>query len=345
MLAGAGGASNRTADSDNVTGWMVDRDMQDRQEGVARQLADDLWVIDTLFQGERGTIASYLLTGDNGLALIDVGSGATVEQLLAGVRAAGFDPTDIRHLVLTHIHLDHAGASGALVRRIPEAQVYVHRLGAPHLAHPEKLLSSAQRIYGDKMDRLWGTTEPVPEDHLHVVEDGQRITVGSRTLLALYTPGHAIHHLAYFDEQRGELFAGDVAGVQLEGSDYVRPPTPPPDLNLEDWYASIDRIEALHPSVLYLPHFGRVGDVEVHLEQLRRRLGDWGALMLANIRQGKTDTELAAILARTFDPDVAQSIPGDETAVERYELVANYLMSAQGYVRYYRKVHPELLAS
>src|SRR5215469_4935527 len=131
-------------------------------DGVVRQLENDLWIIYTVFQGEQGVIASYLLTGAHGLGLIDVGSGASVEQVLSGVRAAGFDPEDIAHLVLTHVHLDHAGAAGALVRRIRGAQVYVHRLGAPHLVDPSRLIGSAARIYGDAMERLWGTMEPVP---------------------------------------------------------------------------------------------------------------------------------------------------------------------------------------
>jgi glyoxylase-like metal-dependent hydrolase (beta-lactamase superfamily II) len=315
------------------------------QDGAAQRLDNDLWIIDTIFQGERGVIASYLLTGAHGLGLIDVGSGASVEQVLSGVRAAGFDPEDIEHLVLTHVHLDHAGATGALIRRIRGAQVYVHRLGAPHLVDPSRLVSSAARIYGEATPRLWGTMEPVPQERIHIVEDGETIRVGDRDLQALYTPGHAIHHLAYFDEQKKELFAGDVLGVKLQGSAFVRPPTPPPDLNLEDWYTSIDRISRLHLEVLYLPHYGRfVGEVGPHLSELRRRLADWGELMLAGIRQNKPDVELASMLASMADSEIAQHTAGDATVIPRYELASNYLMSAQGYMRYFRKVHPELLA-
>jgi glyoxylase-like metal-dependent hydrolase (beta-lactamase superfamily II) len=315
------------------------------QDGAALQLDDDLWIIDTLFQGEQGVIASYLLTGAYGLGLVDVGSGASVEQVLSGVRAAGFDPEDIAHLVLTHVHLDHAGATGALVRRIQGAQVYVHRLGAPHLVDPSKLVSSASRIYGDALERLWGTMEPVPKERIHVVEDEETLQVGSRELQALYTPGHAIHHLAYFDGRKKELFAGDIAGVRLQGSDFVRPPTPPPDLNLEDWYASIDRISGLHPEVLHLPHYGRfVGEVRLHLAELRRRLADWGKLMLAGTRQDKPDVELANMLSSVTDSEIAEHAAGDDTVPRRYEMASNYLMSVQGYIRYFRKVHPELLA-
>jgi glyoxylase-like metal-dependent hydrolase (beta-lactamase superfamily II) len=310
---------------------------------MAKQLDSDLWIIDTLFQGMPGAIASYLLTGEEGPALIDVGPGATVEQLLAGIGAAGFAPEDVSHLVLTHIHMDHAGAAGALLQRMPQASVYVHRHGASHLADPSRLLSSARRIYGETMDELWGTMEPVPVDRLQVLEDEQSIQVGGRTLRALYTPGHAIHHLAYFDEERQVMFPGDAAGVQLEGSDFSRPPTPPPDLNLEDWFASLDRIGALDPVALYLPHYGYVGAVRSHLSDLRRRLGLWGELILAGMRRNQPDEELAGMLAKLTNVEIATSNPHDATLVERYELVSNYLMSAQGYMRYYRKVHPELL--
>jgi glyoxylase-like metal-dependent hydrolase (beta-lactamase superfamily II) len=314
------------------------------QAGAALQLDSDLWIIDTLFQGEQGVIASYLLTGHYGLGLVDVGSGASVEQVLSGVRAAGFDPEDIAHLVLTHVHLDHAGAAGALVRRIRGARVYVHSLGAPHLVDPSRLLSSASRIYGDATPRLWGTMEPVPEERIHVVEDEETIRVGSRELQALYTPGHAIHHLAYFDSRKNELFAGDVAGVRIQGSDFVRPPTPPPDLNLEHWYASIDRISGLHPEILYLPHYGRfVGEVKLHLAELRRRLADWSKLMLEGTRQNKSDVELANMLSSVADTEIAEHAAGDDTVIRRYEIASNYLMSVQGYIRYFRKVHPELL--
>ncbi len=314
--------------------------------GKAVRIDDDLWVLDTFYQGEPGVIASYLLTGSAGLGLVDVGSAASVEQVLSGVRAAGFDPHDIQHLVLTHIHLDHAGAAGTLTRLLPHAQVYVHRIGAPHLIDPSKLLSSAERIYGDRMQTLWGNMEPVPAERLTIVDDGDKLAVGDRTLHALYTPGHAIHHLAYHDAAHSAVFAGDVAGVRLEGMGFVRPPTPPPDLHLEDWNASLDRLAALDLRTLYLPHFGAAGDIPAHFEQLRKRLADWGQVLLPGIRAGKPDEALAEELAAHTDPEIARLAASGATAdaVHRYELATNYLMSAQGYVRYYRKVRPELLA-
>lgn len=311
----------------------------------AMRLADDLWLLDTLFQGEANVIAVYLLAGRHGLALVDVGSGASVEQLLDAVHASGHDPREIRHLLLTHVHLDHAGAAGTLLRLLPNARVYVHRIGAPHLQDPSKLIASAQRIYGDRMQTLWGDIEPVPEGRMTLLEDGDVVEAGSRRLRALYTPGHAIHHVAFHDETGGAVFAGDVAGVRLPGNQFVRPPTPPPDLNLEDWAASIEQLGALNPRTLYLPHFGPVTDVPRHLAELRQRLFTWGDLMIAGIRAGKSDVELARDLATTNDTGVVHGAEGhDPAALERYELASNYLMSAQGYVRYYRKHHPEFLA-
>lgn len=316
------------------------------QSGVARQLADDLWLIDTLFRGERNIIASYLLVGHDELALIDVGSAASLNQLLAGVRAAGFDPADITRLLLTHVHLDHAGAAGPLVRALPRAQVYVHRVGAPHLIDPAKLISSASRIYGSQMETLWGRMEPVPADRLVIVDDGDEISISGRTLRALYTPGHAIHHIALYDEAHRVVFPGDVAGVSIEGVGFVRPPTPPPDLSLEDWDSSITRLQALAVDRLYLPHFGEVRSTAQHFSELRNRLHAWGEIALAGLKSGKDDDTIAADIARAANPEIANRARRSTdaaAAIRQYEMATNYLMSAQGYMRYYRKHHPELL--
>lgn len=312
---------------------------------VAGQLRSDLWLLDTLYQGESGVIASYLLTGKSGLALVDVGSGATIDNVLAGIREAGHQPDEVEHLLLTHVHLDHAGATGALLHHMPRARVYVHRLGAPHLIDPSRLLSSARRIYGEQMNRLWGQTEPVPEERITILEDGDTIQAGDRTLRALYTPGHAVHHIAFYDEAGRAAFTGDVAGVRLLGSTFVRPPTPPPDLSLEDWSDSIARLDALDLETMYLPHFGPAGGVREHLLALRRNLASWGELMVRGMRAGKDDEALARDLAAASDPALlASSDFAAADLLDRYELATNYLMSAQGYVRYYRKRHPELLA-
>jgi glyoxylase-like metal-dependent hydrolase (beta-lactamase superfamily II) len=309
--------------------------------GAARRLDDHLWLIDTLHQGQPGVVASYLLDGPHGLGLVDVGSGATVENALAGVRAAGFDPQRIERIILTHIHLDHAGATGALVVSLPHAQVYVHRLGARHLIDPSRLVRSATRIYGARMGALWGEIIPVPAERITLMDEGDEIAVGPGVLRVLYTPGHAVHHVALFDAGRGYLFPGDVAGVRLEDPPLVRPATPPPDLRLEEWYASLDRILALRPQRLFLPHFGPVDELGTHVTELRERLRVWSDLARAGMRAGLDAENIARAFAASDLARLAELRDAD--AVRRYELAANYLMSAQGYVRYFQTQHPEML--
>ena len=179
---------------------------------MIRQLEPDLFLIDHKFQGVPGTIASYLLVDGDDLTLIETGPATTTETLLAGVRAAGFDPDQITRLIVTHIHLDHAGAAGSLIQRLPRARLFVHRVGAPHMIDPSKLLASATRIFQDDMERLWGEILPVPEERVVILDDESTLRIGSRVLKALYTPGHATHHLAYQDAEGGVIFTGDVAG-------------------------------------------------------------------------------------------------------------------------------------
>jgi glyoxylase-like metal-dependent hydrolase (beta-lactamase superfamily II) len=319
-----------------------------RPDELARRLDDDLWVLDTLHLGESQVVASYLIEGTAGLTLVDVGPASTAPTLLAGIRVAGHDPAEVRHIVLTHIHLDHAGATGTLLAHMPRAHVYVHPLGAPHLVDPTKLITSAARIYGDNMERWWGTVLPVAAERIETLTDGARISAGSRMLVALHTPGHAVHHIAYHDERGRALFPGDAAGVRIEGTSYIRPPTPPPDLNLEDWSASLERMRRLPLARLYLPHFGVVEDLESHWEQLRGRLFEWGEFVLARLRRGLTTDEIALALASHEDPvieRIGREMPAGEALRSRYEHATNYRMTVQGYERYYRTMRPEQLVS
>jgi glyoxylase-like metal-dependent hydrolase (beta-lactamase superfamily II) len=309
----------------------------------ARRLEDDLWVLDTVYQGIAGVTASYLLEGDDGFALVDVGPGNTLETVKAGIQGSGHDLADLQAIILTHIHLDHAGAAGALAQRAPNARVFVHPLGAPHLVDPSRLLASATQIYGDQMDALWGDMTPVPAERITTLADGETVRFGARTLWACHTPGHAVHHIAYHDAARDALFAGDVAGVRLEGVDYVRPPTPPPDLDLEQWSTSIARLREMRLDRLYLPHFGVAHSVEAHFSALEARLYAWGELVLAGMRQQKDTEALAADLAAASEPELAAA-RASGGASHSYEVATNYLMSAQGYQRYFRKKHPERLA-
>src|SRR3954447_14264365 len=216
-------------------------------------------LIDTMHLGHDRVIAAYEI-GDR--VIIDPGPATTVETLLEHVEP--------RVLLLTHIHLDHAGATGVLVRRNPELRVYVHERGAPHLIDPSKLLKSATQLYGADMDRLWGRVVPVPEENVTILTGGETV----EGLNVAYTPGHASHHVAYFDPDTGEVYTGDVAGVRTPPSDFVLPPTPPPDIDVEKWLASIDMVAEWGPSALCLTHAGRFDDVERHLDAMRERLRD-----------------------------------------------------------------------
>ncbi|GJG86536.1 MBL fold hydrolase [Gemmatimonadetes bacterium T265] len=235
----------------------------------------DTWCIDLHFQGRPRAVAAYLLADGEDLLLVETGPGSTLGALEAGVRAAGFTFEQLTGVVVTHIHLDHAGAAGAVLARAPRARLYVHPRGAPHLIDPSKLVASATRIYGADMDRLWGAFEPVPEARVEVLADGDVVRCGRRTLAALHTPGHAVHHVVLHEAERGDVYAGDVAGVRVAPVRLVRPPTPPPDIDLPAWRASVARIRALAPRRLLLTHFGAFDDVGWHLDDCLTRLYAW----------------------------------------------------------------------
>lgn len=307
------------------------------------QISPGLWQVSLPFLGEHEIIGSYLLAGENELAIIDPGPGSMLEALLASIREAGFDPQDVTHILDTHVHLDHAGVTGSLVRHMPRAQVYVHSKGAPHLIDTSKVVASAQRIYGDRMQMLWGNIESVPAERVRVLEGGNILKVAGRRLEVHYTPGHAVHHVIFFDAHSGELFAGDVAGVRLSGVDYVRPPTPPPDLDLEAWSESISLVRSLRPDVLYIGHYGAIKDVVQHFGRLREKLQSWGDFVLAEMRKGKDEAEIIALLIERTQPEL-QRVAKDAHAIQRYEIATNYPMTVQGYMRYWRKKHPERLS-
>lgn len=306
------------------------------------RLDSGVWQVSLPFLGEPQIIGSYLLAGENELAIIDPGPGSTLESLLDALREAGFDPQDVTHILLTHIHLDHAGATGSLTRLLPGAQVYVHSLGAPHLIDPSRVVASAARIYGDRMKLLWGDIEATLAERIQRIGDGDTLNVAGRQLSVHYTPGHAIHHVSFFDTRTREFFAGDVAGVRLPDVDYVRPPTPPPDIDLEAWSKSIALIRQLRPAVLYLAHFGPTTDIERHLDRLEAALYKWGDFVLQAMRQGKSEAEIITLLIEKTQPEL-ERVTADPHAIQRYEIAANYAMSVQGYIRYWKRLHPERL--
>jgi glyoxylase-like metal-dependent hydrolase (beta-lactamase superfamily II) len=240
----------------------------------------ELGPIDLLHAGLPRSIGTYLLDTSEGLALFDCGPTTCVPALEAGLAERGYELGDLRCLLLSHIHLDHAGAAGVLVREHPELQVWVSGIGAPHLVDPSRLERSARRLYGDTFDELWGELAPVPEENVRIAEDR---AVG---LEVFASPGHASHHVCYFDG--ATLYAGDAAGVRIQPGRTVLPPTPPPDLDIEAWYRTLEEIERRAPERLALVHFGVADDVSRHLGELRRRLDGRGVSPRAPLRRSSS---------------------------------------------------------
>jgi glyoxylase-like metal-dependent hydrolase (beta-lactamase superfamily II) len=253
-----------------------------------------LRLIDVEHLGRPRVIGCWQLDG----VLIDPGPESSLENLLAAL--AGDRP---QALLLTHIHLDHAGATGALVRRWPEIEVYVHERGAPHLADPAKLLESASRLYGADMERLWGEVVPVPERNIHPLSGGEEVL----GLQVASTPGHASHHVAYFDPASRRAFVGDVAAIHIAPADFVLPPTPPPDIDLEAWEDSLDTVEGWRPSSLALTHFGAVENPGPHVEHVRRRLREL-AERARRLDAGSFERALREEIAAAADPETAASL-------------------------------------
>ena len=214
--------------------------------------------IDVRHLGREHVICAHSVDG----VIVDPGPSSCADTLLEALEE------EPRALLLTHIHLDHAGAAGVLARTFPALTVYVHERGAPHLADPSRLLRSAERLYGDDMERLWGEVAPVPAERLQALKGGETVE-GMRVE---YTPGHASHHVCYFHEESGEAFVGDVAGVRVPGSTYTVAPTPPPDIDVEAWLSSLDTVARWSPAALCLTHFGRHEDVHDQLDRLRTGL-------------------------------------------------------------------------
>ena len=266
-----------------------------------------------------GVVGCYLLETNGGPTLFDCGPTVTIPHLKAGLAERGLDLMDVRHLLLSHIHLDHAGAAGVLVRQNPWLQVHVSEVGAPHVVDPTKLDASARRLYGPIFDELWGELAPVPAANVHVV--GDRIL----GLDCFPTPGHASHHVSYLDAD-GTLYAGDAAGVRLQGARFVMPPCPPPEFDLEAWEQTISEIEQRVPARLALIHFGVVDDLQEHLASLRETLARWGE----RVEDGMDED--AFIAAARYD--VSQT---DPDLVDEYQLAGPYWHHYRGIERYWRK--------
>jgi glyoxylase-like metal-dependent hydrolase (beta-lactamase superfamily II) len=295
------------------------------------QLDRDLFLIDTHYNETPQAIGVFLLVGDRP-ALIETGPASRVETVLEGVRQVGLRPEDLKAVAVTHIHLDHAGAAGTLVRRLPHLEVYVHPAGAPHLVDPSRLIASAGRLYGDDLGPLFGDVVPVPADRIRPLEDGATLEGGSRRLVAMDTPGHTRHHLAYVDGDSGDAFTGDAAGIALPGSRYVRPPTPPPDLDIPIWKATIERLRSWRTRRLLLTHFGAHTWSDDLLLQLSDRLVASASLVRQAVRQGLDDDAVVGRLHAQLLEDI-RGIDGPDHA-RRLEIIMATRLNALGLIRF-----------
>ncbi len=295
--------------------------------------------LDTLQLGRTHIIAVHALETRDGLALFDTGPESTFENVVAAMGKAGLSPRDVRHVFLSHIHFDHAGASWRWAEL--GATIHVHPRGAPHLVRPERLIESATRIYGDDMERLWGKLAPVPEANVHVMNDGEVAQAGEFAVRAVDTPGHASHHHVYAWDDC--VFGGDVAGVTIKGGPPI-PPFVPPELDLAAWHASLGKLRALKAKTMYLPHFGRVdGPLDAHFDEVERRLGTWSEALLGMMRAGMDEAEMIPAFAK-FEEDDLRASGGTEETVTDYETADPSYMAVSAGRRYFQKHRPDLLA-
>ena len=304
------------------------------QADAVTQLGDGLWLLDLGFQERAGVVAAYLLAGDDQLALIETGPSSCLGNLRAAVAQTGHNLADLTHALVTHIHLDHAGAAGPLARDIPELQVSVHPFGAPHMIDPSKLVSSAARIYGDQMAPRWGEFAPIAEPQVHALLDGEVIKVAGRRLLAAFTPGHAHHHVAYIDLAARLGFTGDVGGVRMQGTHYVAPPTPPPDLDRELWWQSIELLQGFNLDRLYLTHFGEFRDVDRHLADLGPNLDEFLEIGTRALDAGAEPDELTQQLHERMARALGDVHPG---ILVNLEWATPSYMATLGLIRWHKK--------
>lgn len=289
--------------------------------------------------GRDGITAAFVVRGERATALVETGPKSTYDVVVAALDDAGVRELD--WIVVTHVHLDHAGAAGTLARRWPRARVAVHSVGAPHLVDPAKLWSSARRIYGDDMERLWGGIDPIEAERVRALDDGDTIDLGGRSLRAVETPGHAYHHHAFLDDATGALFTGDALGVRLPDAGVIRPASPPPEFHLERALGSIERIRKLAPTRLWFTHFGPhdAGAGGSGVDQTCERAGEalrtWAGWVDDARRDGRSVDDVSADVARRARADMEASLAPE--TVDRLEDTTSYRMNVWGYMRYFDK--------
>jgi glyoxylase-like metal-dependent hydrolase (beta-lactamase superfamily II) len=305
-------------------------------EPVVFQVADGVTAIDTFFAGRERYTAAYLLSAAEP-AIVETGPATSEEAVVAGLARLGIGPADLAHVVVTHIHLDHAGGVGRIARRFPRASVWVHEVGAPHLADPARLVASATRIYGsEQMDRLFGPVDPVPPERIRGLEGGDEVPLGDRSLRVEYAPGHAKHQVALVDSSTGAVFTGDAIGIHPPDLPVLRPATPPPDYDLELAVDTIERIRRLAGQMLLFSHFGPVREVDRICDLAVARYRRWTEAVGQALRTTDDLDEIVAVLEEVARGDVET---GAEATLDldRLETLSGIRMNALGIVRYWKK--------
>jgi glyoxylase-like metal-dependent hydrolase (beta-lactamase superfamily II) len=305
---------------------------------LATPLGDGAWLLDTRYAGSSACIAAYLVPQSadaRRFDLVEAGPAVSVGTLEDAIVAAGFEPGAVDRVLVTHIHLDHAGGAGTWARRWG-ARVVADRRGAPHLIDPSRLLASARRVYGDALEERWGLMEPIAPERLEAVDDGDDVVVGGRSVRVLHTPGHASHHVAFLWPD-GAAYVGDAAGVRLPPSGVVRPALPPPETDLEAAEASLRKLAEAAPERLRLTHFGQVDDVQEHLRAVAARNRAWAEAILAFVAEGRDPEAALDVLAR----GELEAEGADEGTIQRHLATSDAAMTVAGVTRYWRKHHPE----
>ena len=290
--------------------------------------------IDLQFRGSPRVIATALLNGPNGLTLIDPGPTSCLPALEAGLRERGLTLRDVKTLLLTHIHLDHAGATGTILERVPGIRVYVHERGAPHMIDPAKLLASATRLYGEQMDTLWGAFLPVPASRVTALTGGEKLDLSGTSMRVAYTPGHAKHHVSYLDENAGMAYVGDTGGIRVIG-DYLLAPTPPPDIDIEAWQSSLDVIDAWQPVSLFLTHFGPITPARAHLARFRTTLTAQAEAVRHAMKAGGSEEQQIGAFVDRMRQEARRGLP--EREAKATELAAPFDQLWHGLARYWSK--------
>jgi len=295
-----------------------------------RDLGQGRQLLDLDFRDTEGLVAAYLVPGEQGWNLIETGPSTCREALLGGISRAGVSPGEVHRVFVTHIHLDHAGGMGAVVESFPNATFYAHELGVPHLVDPSRLVASARRAWGAAADPLWGTIIPVPTSRIVALRGGERFPVQGGELSVLATPGHAKHHLAFFDSGVRAVFTGDGAGVRLEHSAHLRPAVPPPDLDLEQLFSSLETMRRTDPRLVLFSHFGPSPDGAADLVRYRTIVEQWRNVALAAARE-RPEVDFISERLRRYD----STSPTESTPSTRESLVSGYELAAAGFLRFF----------